>query len=144
MMPDYLDLVRNLLLAMSMMKTKAVISPDRHRIEPSAQLPVMIAGDQYDGGASIELVNQLRQPRHTGSVMNQIAQQDKCFRFVIAQQLIETRLNCLHTPQRKQTARGALAQFEAEMEIGNNQPFLSPVKQREAAIKYNVLSDIYL
>jgi hypothetical protein len=107
----------------------------------AAQLPVVVPRNDQDFATRCEIAQQLGgfAPRHL--VVNQIAQNNEPLRFVFADQLGQAIRDRGHSPQRNESARGALAQFITKMEIRYGQPTLALMEEREPAIEENFIGD---
>jgi len=72
-MPDNLDLIGIFDLAVAMMKTEAIVSPQGQRLQPLPQMSIMISGNQDNLKPRFELPDQLGQCLGAGSIVDQVA-----------------------------------------------------------------------
>src|SRR5438309_1062338 len=73
--------------------------------------------------------------------MHEIADNDETSRCVIAQQLQQTIRRRFHSPHRHEPTGRALAELVAKMQVGDREPFLAFVKEREPAIEHEIWRD---
>jgi len=107
MMADDLKAIVSLVQAMPVMKMKPVAFP---RVEAGALEPaIVIACDQDDLARRPQTVYQRSKLVFGCAIVHKVAQQNQANGIVVSQQLQQTLLDGLHSPERKKISGGALA-----------------------------------
>jgi hypothetical protein len=141
MMPDDLDPVRWFRRAMAVMEMKSSGRPGLDHFHLAAQLPIVISRDDDWLTNVSEALQQLRRLRGRCAVVDQIAQDDEPERPIFLHELGQALGDRRHAPHRHKPAGRALAQFIAEMEVGDRQPAFHLVEKRKPAIEQNIGGD---
>lgn len=140
-MPDDLDSIGRLGVAMAMMKIEALCLPRFEQFKLTAQLPIVIS--RYDDRFAeiLHPFEQLASFNRRSLVVDQIAENDQPARPVFRDQLEQPLRDRRHPPERNKPARRALAQFVAEMQVRHGEPALALMKERKTAIEQDFVGD---
>jgi hypothetical protein len=101
----------------------------------------MVAGDNNRLAVRRQILQQLGGFRCGGLVVDQVTQNNQALRPIFIYQRQQALRNRRHPPHRDKTARCALAEFIAKMQVGHGEPPLGLVEKREPPIKQDLIGD---
>ncbi len=137
MVPDDLDRVARLRDAVAMMKKEAVCAPGIKQRNGAREAAVVVAREHDDLALRPQPLEQRRRRLRGGVVVHQVAYDHEPLRSVAREQFPQPLFHRGHAPHRHHSARRALAQLEAKVEIGHRQPALRLMEKRQAAVEQN-------
>lgn len=141
MMPDDLDAAPPLGRAMAMMKMEALGFPRLHHLNLAAQLPIVVSRDDNRLAMRREVLQKFGGFRGRRLIVDEVAEDNELTRLIFIDQLHQPLGDRRHPPHRDETARRALAEFVAKMQVRHSEPALCPVEKREAAIEQDFIGD---
>lgn len=140
-MPDDLDSFLRRRQAMAMVKVEALRLPRFDQLKFATQLSIVVPGYDDRFARRPDRFEQFSRGRGRSLVVHQVSQNDQTARPVFRDQLVQTLGDRRHPPHRNKPARGALAQFIAEMQVRYGEPALPLMKERETAIEQDFIGD---
>lgn len=119
------DAVAGLPLVFTATRSAVVVALDQDHLEPLAVQPAQ-PGERPGGG---------------GGTVDDIADEHEGAGLVILEQGREPGRDIIRSPERPERALAASAQFVAEVQIGDREPAIGPMMEREPAVENEVAID---
>ena len=141
MVTDNLDLPPSLGRAMTMMEIEVFRFPRFHHLNLVTQLPIMISGYHDRLAAPRQIFQKFGGFARGGFVVNQVTENNQAPGLIFIDQLHQALRDRAHPPHRDETTSRALAQFIAEMQVGDGQPAFRLMDERKAAIEQDFIGN---